>query len=94
MRPMQQYVDVKMAIAETEIFCVHQKDLIARGEEFGLDFLGPDADRLPVPVDRLRPAPARAPAHARRDGAAVREIRRAGHHELEPRAAPRPVSRL
>jgi aspartyl-tRNA(Asn)/glutamyl-tRNA(Gln) amidotransferase subunit A len=39
MRPLQQYVDVKMAIAETEIFCVHHKDIIARGEEFGLNFL-------------------------------------------------------
>ncbi|MGH8635209.1 MAG: amidase [Burkholderiales bacterium] len=38
-RPLQNYVDVKMVIAETEIFCVHQKDLIARPGEFGLPFL-------------------------------------------------------
>jgi aspartyl-tRNA(Asn)/glutamyl-tRNA(Gln) amidotransferase subunit A len=39
MRPLREYVDVKMVIGETEIFCVHHKDLIARGHEFGLNFL-------------------------------------------------------
>ncbi|MBI4192467.1 MAG: amidase [Betaproteobacteria bacterium] len=39
MRPLQDYVDVKMVISETEIFCVHHKDLIARADEFGLNFL-------------------------------------------------------
>lgn len=39
MRPLQQYLDVKMVIAETEIFCVHQRDLIARPGDFGRPFL-------------------------------------------------------
>lgn len=39
MRPLQDYVDVKMTITETEIFCVHQKDLILRPGDFGLPFL-------------------------------------------------------
>ena len=39
MRPLQDYVDVKMVVAETEIFSVHQKELIARGQDYGLNFL-------------------------------------------------------
>ena len=39
MRPMQDYLDVKATIAETEIFCVHQKELIARPRDFGMHFL-------------------------------------------------------
>lgn len=39
MRPLQQYLDVKMAIAEVEIFCVHEKELIARPGDFGTPFL-------------------------------------------------------
>jgi len=39
MRPLQAYLDVKAVIAETEIFCVHQPDLIARPGDFGMHFL-------------------------------------------------------
>ena len=39
MRPLQDYLDVKRTIGETEIFCVHQKDLIARPGDFGMHFL-------------------------------------------------------
>ena len=39
MRPLQQYLDVKMVIAEVEIFCVHQKELMARAGDFGMPFL-------------------------------------------------------
>lgn len=39
MRPLQDYVDVKMVISESEIFAVHQKDLIERPGDFGLPFL-------------------------------------------------------
>lgn len=39
MRPLQQYLDVKMVIAEIEIFCVHQKALMARAGDFGMPFL-------------------------------------------------------
>ena len=37
-RPLGAYYDVKIIIAETEIFSVHQRDLIARPNEFGADF--------------------------------------------------------
>jgi aspartyl-tRNA(Asn)/glutamyl-tRNA(Gln) amidotransferase subunit A len=37
-RPLGAYYDVKLIIAETEIFSVHQRDLIARPESFGADF--------------------------------------------------------
>lgn len=38
-RPMQDYMDVKVVLAETEIFTVHQHNLIHRTAEFGQDFL-------------------------------------------------------
>jgi aspartyl-tRNA(Asn)/glutamyl-tRNA(Gln) amidotransferase subunit A len=37
-RPLAAYYDVKIIIAETEIFSVHQPNLIARPGEFGADF--------------------------------------------------------
>jgi len=37
-RPLASYFDVKIIIAESEIFSVHQRDLIARPQEFGADF--------------------------------------------------------
>jgi aspartyl-tRNA(Asn)/glutamyl-tRNA(Gln) amidotransferase subunit A len=39
MAPLQDYLDVKMTIAETEIFNVHRSQLIERPHEFGLQFL-------------------------------------------------------
>jgi aspartyl-tRNA(Asn)/glutamyl-tRNA(Gln) amidotransferase subunit A len=38
-RPMQDYMDVKVVLAETEIFAVHQHGLINRTAEYGQDFL-------------------------------------------------------
>ena len=38
LRPLGQYFDVKIIIAESEIFSVHQKNLIARFQDFGADF--------------------------------------------------------
>jgi aspartyl-tRNA(Asn)/glutamyl-tRNA(Gln) amidotransferase subunit A len=38
-RSMQDYMDVKVVIAETEIFAVHQNNLISRPGDFGHDFL-------------------------------------------------------
>jgi aspartyl-tRNA(Asn)/glutamyl-tRNA(Gln) amidotransferase subunit A len=38
-RPMQDYMDVKVVLAETEIFAVHQQGLINRTSEYGQDFL-------------------------------------------------------
>jgi len=38
-RPLAQYFDVKIIIAESEIFSVHQKHLVSRPRDFGADFL-------------------------------------------------------
>jgi aspartyl-tRNA(Asn)/glutamyl-tRNA(Gln) amidotransferase subunit A len=37
-RPLAEYFDVKIVIAESEIFSVHQANLIARPKDFGADF--------------------------------------------------------
>jgi aspartyl-tRNA(Asn)/glutamyl-tRNA(Gln) amidotransferase subunit A len=37
-RPLGSYFDVKIVIAESEIFSVHQKNLVARPKDFGADF--------------------------------------------------------
>jgi aspartyl-tRNA(Asn)/glutamyl-tRNA(Gln) amidotransferase subunit A len=39
-RPMMDGLDVKVIIAESEIYSINQKDLIARPGDFGRDFLG------------------------------------------------------
>ncbi len=38
-RPLGSYFDVKIIIAESEIFSVHQKNLVSRPKDFGADFL-------------------------------------------------------
>src|SRR5258705_4721667 len=38
-RPLGSYFDVKIIIAESEIFSVHQKNLVSRAKDFGADFL-------------------------------------------------------
>jgi len=40
LRSRQEYFDVKFIIAESEIFSVHQKDLMTRITDFGADFVG------------------------------------------------------
>jgi aspartyl-tRNA(Asn)/glutamyl-tRNA(Gln) amidotransferase subunit A len=37
-RPLASYFDVKIIIAESEIFSVHQKNLVTRPKDFGADF--------------------------------------------------------
>jgi aspartyl-tRNA(Asn)/glutamyl-tRNA(Gln) amidotransferase subunit A len=37
-RPLAEYFDVKIIIAESEIFSIHQPNLIARPKDFGADF--------------------------------------------------------
>jgi aspartyl-tRNA(Asn)/glutamyl-tRNA(Gln) amidotransferase subunit A len=37
-RPLASYFDAKIIIAESEIFSVHQKNLVARPKDFGADF--------------------------------------------------------
>jgi aspartyl-tRNA(Asn)/glutamyl-tRNA(Gln) amidotransferase subunit A len=39
-RPMKDSLDVKVIIAESEIFSIHYKDLVERPGDFGRDFLG------------------------------------------------------
>ncbi len=39
-RPMMDGMDVKVIIAESELFAIHHKDLVARPGDFGRDFLG------------------------------------------------------
>lgn len=39
MRPLQDYTDVKMTIAESELFAIHQRELTERPGDFGLPFL-------------------------------------------------------
>ena len=40
LRPLHEYYDVKMIIGETEIFAIHERDLIKRASDFSRDFLG------------------------------------------------------
>jgi len=40
MRPMQDYYDVKVTIAESELFAIHADQLRARPQDFGNDFRG------------------------------------------------------
>lgn len=40
MRPMQDYYDVKVTIAESELFAIHATELQTRPEDFGADFRG------------------------------------------------------
>src|SRR3989449_850344 len=37
-RPLAEYFDVKIVVAESEIFSVHQANLVARPKDFGADF--------------------------------------------------------
>ena len=39
-RPMNDGMDIKVVIAESELFAIHQKELVARPGDFGRDFLG------------------------------------------------------
>ncbi|MBM3357635.1 MAG: amidase [Betaproteobacteria bacterium] len=39
-RPLRDYFDVKMIVGESEIYTIHHANLVARGGDFGRDFLG------------------------------------------------------
>jgi aspartyl-tRNA(Asn)/glutamyl-tRNA(Gln) amidotransferase subunit A len=39
-RPMMEGLDIKVIIAESELFAIHHKDLVSRPGDFGRDFLG------------------------------------------------------
>ena len=60
-RPMMDGMDVKVIIAESEIFSIHHKDLMATSRGFRPRLSRPRAARVPLPVGRLRAGAARAP---------------------------------
>ncbi len=74
-RPLAEYFDVRIIIAESEIFSVHEKHLIARLEDFGADFrarvlpsvLFTAADYVQATREHLRMMLAMEPLYARFD---------------------------
>lgn len=40
LRPLQDFYDVKLVIAEAELYAYHERNLLSRRNEFGADFLG------------------------------------------------------
>ncbi len=78
-RPLGQYFDVKIIIAESEIFSVHQKNLVARPKRLRRRLPLTGAALGAVHGQRLRPGHPRAPPDDGRDGAAVRAVRRVRH---------------
>ena len=90
LRPAQDYYDVKVTIAESELLAVHEQALRTRPGDFGEDFLGRVLACGADQRSRLRPGPARAAAHAGRNGAGLRRFRRAGDRNCRRAgAAPR-----
>ena len=77
-RPAADYYAVKITIAESEQYAIHEEELRTRPGDFGADFLGRALARRAVQRHRLRPGAARAAADAGGDGAGLREIRCAG----------------
>ena len=79
LRSLQEYFDVKIIVAESEIHSVHQRDLQERPGDFGADFMGKILLASPVLRLGLRAGAAHPPAHARGDGADLCALRRSGH---------------
>ena len=73
------YYDVKIIIAESEIFSVHQQNLIARPRRLRRRLPLARAARRALHRQRLRPGHPRAPPDDGRDGAALRSLRRLRH---------------
>ena len=88
-RPMMDGMDVKVVIAETELFSIHQKDLIDAARRLRPRFPRARAAGVPLPGRRLRAGAARAPPLHGGDEAALREIRRAADLRIRAGAAPR-----
>ena len=78
-RPAQVYHDVKITGAESELYAVHEPALRTRLGDFGEDFLGRTLGALLI---------SGADYVDRRDGAALREIRRAGDRRTWTCTAP------
>ena len=77
-RPAADYYAVKITIAESEQYAIHEEELRTRPGDFGADFLGRALPRS-LQRHRLCSGAARATADAGGDGADLREIRCAGH---------------
>ena len=80
MRPLQTYSDVKIVMAETELFSLHLPELIARA---GLRarLPRPQPRRLPIHLRGLRARKPRAPRHDRADAAELSPLRPPGDGE-------------
>ena len=87
-RPAQVYHDVKITGAESELYAVHEPVLRTRLGDFGEDFLGRTLGALLISARGLRAGVALAARVDRRDGAALREIRRAGDRRAWTCTAP------
>ncbi|MBV9824362.1 MAG: amidase [Alphaproteobacteria bacterium] len=74
-RPAYAYYAVKITIAESEQYAIHEEELQTRPGQFGADFLGRALPRDPLQQFGLCAGAARAAADAGRDGADLRQIR-------------------
>ena len=87
-RPVRDSVDVKVIIAESEIFSINYGDLVNRPGDFGRDFLG---RILPACLFQAPDYVAASREHRRIIAEAaqpLRQIRRVADHRLRARAAP------
>ena len=80
---------MKITGAESELYAVHEPVLRTRLADFGEDFLGRTLGALLISGPDYVAGVALAARDDRRDGAAVREIRRAGDRRARAGAAPR-----
>ena len=73
-RPAADYYAVKIIIAESEQYAIHEEELRTRPGEFGADFLGRALPAILYSSSGLCPGAARAAADAGRDGADLCEV--------------------
>ena len=93
MRPLQAYSDVKIVMAESELFSLHLPELIARPQDFGQDFRARSlAACLFTAEDYVRASRERRTIMAR-DARALSPLRSVPHGQFVGRAAPRPARR-
>ena len=89
-RPAADYYAVKITIAESEQYAIHEEELRSSARRFRRRFPRPRAARRALQRRRLRPGATRAAADAGGNGADLREIRSAGDtHRAGPGAAAR-----
>ena len=85
-RSLQHYFDIKVIIAETEIFSIHQPDLIARPGDFGADFRARVLPAVLFTANDYVQATREHRQHGRRDGPALPAVR-CLHHRRPGRSA-------